>query len=155
MRIAERRREKSHPSTRPLRGLAQGMLLKVRADVPKTGLKDPYFEGGIVDIGIEGVKGKVTVHKYVLEVKCVELEKPFKVVVEELFEKPSGKSLGWMAVPEIQLRQTVQLKQEYIISNLNPSPEMAVREYIAKMLMTSSREMFYKPDFEEKNNMLW
>lgn len=108
-----------------------------------------------MNISISGLTYKVIAHKYAILVKHQDLKEPFKIVVDESLEESTGKSLGWMAIPEIQLRQTAALKQEYIVSNVNPTPEDAVKECIGKMLMTSSREIFYKEDFEEKNNFLW
>lgn len=108
-----------------------------------------------MNINISGVTCKVIAHKYAILIKHPDLEESFKMVVEESLAEATGESLGWMAIPEIQLRQTADLKQEYIVSNVNPNPEWAIKECLGKMLMTSSREVFYRPDFEEKNNILW
>ena len=77
------------------------------------------------------------------------------VFINEVTQKDSGKSLGWIAMPEIQLRQTVHDKQEYIMSNCNSSIEEAVRECLIKMDITEGKEVFYPTDFEERHNRLW
>lgn len=100
-------------------------------------------------------KLKVLAHKYLIEIEHEELEKPFKIVLRESIAQDTGESLGWSAAPEIQLRQTIHLKQEYIVSNVNPTKEGAVQELLMKMFATSSREIFYKKNFEELNNKLW
>ena len=108
-----------------------------------------------MNISIPDVKCTVIAHKFAISVEYPELRESFKIVIDEVLNKTTGESLGWVALPEIQLRQTVELKQEYIMSNANPTPEEAVKECILKMLMASSREVFYKPDFAERNNILW
>jgi len=105
-----------------------------------------------MEIRIKGVECKIIGHKYALEVKHPHIEKPFKFVVYE--SRDGGKRT---AMPEIQLRQTVDGKQEYIMSNPNRTAEEAVEECLLKMAITeeSGKDVYYVPDFDERDNRLW
>ncbi|OGX04207.1 MAG: hypothetical protein A3G87_01450 [Omnitrophica bacterium RIFCSPLOWO2_12_FULL_50_11] len=108
-----------------------------------------------MNIKMDGVKVKILSHKYALEIKHEELDVPFKVVVAEAIQQGSGASLGWVATPEIQLRQTTMGKQEYIMSNCNPTLEEAVQECLVKMGISRGKDVFYAHDFEQNDNRLW
>ena len=108
-----------------------------------------------MNISINGVVCTVIAHKYAVKIKHPNLDEPFKMVVKESINETTGDGLGWIAAPEIQLRQTVHEKQEYIMSNANPSIESAIEECLRKMAISSSKEVFYKRDFEENFNRLW
>ncbi len=108
-----------------------------------------------MNISIPGVKCTVIAHKYAVEIEHPQLEQSFKMVISESIRENTGEGLGWIAAPEMQLRQTVHEKQEYIMSNANQSIEDAIKECILKMAISSSKEVFYKTDFKEDFNRLW
>jgi len=108
-----------------------------------------------MDISIPGVNCTVVSHKYAVIISHPDLEDPFKMVVSELINEGTGEGFGWIAAPEIQLRQTVHEKQEYIMSNANPTIEAAVDECLRKMAISPAKEIFYKEHFQEDFNRLW
>jgi hypothetical protein len=108
-----------------------------------------------MNISIKGVKCIVKAHKYAVEIIHPNIQDPFKIVVKESINKETGESLGWIAAPEIQLRQTKGEKQEYIMSNKNSTPEAAIEECLRKMAISPASEVFYKVDFEDNYNRLW
>ena len=108
-----------------------------------------------MSIIISNVECKIIAHKYALLIKHPELSEPFKMIVYSSIQQDTGKELGWIAAPEIQLRQTVDEKQEYILSNKNSTIEAAIEECLRKMAISSSKEIFYKADFDDNYNNLW
>ena len=108
-----------------------------------------------MNISIHGAQCTVIAHKYAVRISHPDLEEPFKMVIIESISEGVGEGHRWIAYPEIQLRQTVQNKQEYITSNANPSIESAIKECLRKMAISPAKEIFYKEHFEEDFNRLW